>query len=76
MENNYAIMVGMIVIGIVVGLVILTLLVVAHEWGHFIMARKNGVEVKEFGIGFPPRAGTGLYAYANDSKYRDMVHWF
>ena len=56
MENNYAIMVGMIVIGIVVGLVILTLLVVAHEWGHFIMARKNGVEVKEFGIGFPPRA--------------------
>lgn len=32
------------------------LLVVAHEFGHFIMARRNGVKVNEFGIGFPPRA--------------------
>lgn len=31
-------------------------LVVAHEFGHFIMARRNGVKVNEFGIGFPPRA--------------------
>jgi regulator of sigma E protease len=30
-------------------------LVVAHEWGHFIMAKRNGVEVEEFAIGFPPR---------------------
>lgn len=29
-------------------------LVVVHEYGHFIMARRNGVEVEEFGIGFPP----------------------
>lgn len=29
-------------------------LVVVHEFGHFIMARRNGVEVEEFGIGFPP----------------------
>ena len=32
------------------------LLVVLHEFGHFIMARRNGVNVLEFGIGFPPRA--------------------
>ena len=32
------------------------LLVTAHEFGHFIAARRNGVEVEEFGIGFPPRA--------------------
>lgn len=32
------------------------MLVVAHEFGHFIAARRNGVEVEEFGIGFPPRA--------------------
>ncbi len=31
-------------------------LVVIHELGHFIAARRNGVNVKEFGIGFPPRA--------------------
>lgn len=41
--------------GIIIGLIILMLLVVAHEFGHFIMARKNGVKVNEFGIGFPPR---------------------
>ena len=34
----------------------LMLLVTAHEFGHFIMARRNGVTVKEFGICFPPRA--------------------
>ena len=45
-----------ILLGVIVGLVVLTLLVLVHEWGHFIAARKNGVTVKEFGIGFPPRA--------------------
>ena len=30
-------------------------LVVVHEWGHFVAARRNGVEVDEFGIGFPPK---------------------
>ncbi len=39
-----------------IGIIILMLLVIAHELGHFIMARKNGVKVNEFGIGFPPRA--------------------
>lgn len=45
-----------IVFGIIIGLIILMLLVVAHEFGHFLMARRNGVKVLEFGIGFPPRA--------------------
>lgn len=45
-----------IVFGIIIGIIILMLLVIAHELGHFIMARKNGVKVNEFGIGFPPRA--------------------
>jgi regulator of sigma E protease len=29
--------------------------VLVHEFGHFILARRNGVEVEEFGFGFPPR---------------------
>ncbi len=44
-----------IVFGVIIGLVILMMLVVAHEFGHFMMARRNGVKVNEFGIGFPPR---------------------
>lgn len=45
-----------IVFGIIIGLLILMALVVIHELGHFLLARKNGVKVNEFGIGFPPRA--------------------
>lgn len=44
-----------IVFGIIIGLIILMLLVTAHEFGHFIMARRSGVKVNEFGIGMPPR---------------------
>ena len=36
-------------------LVLLSVLVLAHEWGHFAAARKAGMKVEEFGIGFPPR---------------------
>ena len=45
-----------IFIGVVVGLVVLMALVTLHEFGHFIAARRNGVRVLEFGIGFPPKA--------------------
>jgi len=31
------------------------MLVVVHEFGHFIAARRNGVGIEEFGIFFPPR---------------------
>ena len=46
----------MLLIGILTGLIILVLLVVIHELGHGIVARRNGVVVEEFGVGFPPRA--------------------
>ena len=51
-------------LGIVVGLFVLMFLVTAHEFGHFIMARRNGVKVLEFGICFPPRA----IAWVKDKK--------
>jgi regulator of sigma E protease len=41
---------------LIIGLLLFVGLVVAHEFGHFIVARRSGVEVEEFGIGFPPRA--------------------
>lgn len=34
---------------------VLGVLVLVHEWGHFIMARRSGMRVDEFGFGFPPR---------------------
>ncbi len=45
----------MSVILLIIGLVLFIGLVVIHEWGHFIMAQRNGVKVEEFGIFFPPR---------------------
>ncbi len=40
--------------GIIVFIIVLSILVVVHEWGHFIAAKKNGVDVKEFAVGFGP----------------------
>jgi regulator of sigma E protease len=45
---------------IVVFLLILSVLVLVHEFGHFITARIFGMRVYEFGMGFPPRLG-GVY---------------
>lgn len=55
---------------IVIFLVMLSVLVVLHELGHFIVARRNGVRVNEFAVGMgpklfgwvSPRSGT-LYSF-------------
>lgn len=46
------------VITIVAFLLMLGLLVLVHELGHFLTARRLGIKVEEFGIGYPPRAVT------------------
>jgi regulator of sigma E protease len=44
------------VIGTVAAFIgILVVLVLVHELGHFIVAKRAGITVEEFGIGFPPR---------------------
>ena len=40
---------------VVLGVVLFVLLIIVHEAGHFIVARRNHVDVEEFGIFFPPR---------------------
>jgi regulator of sigma E protease len=39
----------------IVFILILAALVLVHEFGHFIIAKKSGMQVDEFGFGFPPR---------------------
>ncbi|MBV9233416.1 MAG: site-2 protease family protein [Candidatus Eremiobacteraeota bacterium] len=36
-------------------LVMLSVLIVLHELGHFVLARRNGVRVNEFSVGFGPK---------------------
>jgi regulator of sigma E protease len=43
---------------IIIFLIILSVLVLVHELGHFLTAKSFGVRVDEFGLGYPPRAKT------------------
>ncbi|MEK7514848.1 MAG: M50 family metallopeptidase [Patescibacteria group bacterium] len=36
-------------------ILVISLLIFIHELGHFIMAKRAGMRVEEFGFGFPPR---------------------
>jgi len=45
----------MSVLLLIIGIILFIGLIIVHEYGHFIMARRGGVEVEEFGIFFPPR---------------------
>jgi len=40
---------------IVIFIIVLAVLILVHEFGHFIIAKRRGIRVDEFGIGFPPR---------------------
>ncbi len=59
------------IIAIVAFLILLGILVLAHELGHFTTARAFGIAVDEFGIGFPPRALT--IAERNGVRY--TINW-
>lgn len=48
----------MLVLGIVVGLLVLSFLVALHELGHALVAHHSGVKVEEYAIGFPPSLWT------------------
>ena len=40
---------------VVIFIIILLVLVLVHEFGHFFVAKKFGIKVEEFGFGFPPK---------------------
>jgi regulator of sigma E protease len=40
---------------VIIFLLVLVVLILVHELGHFIVAKLSGMRVDEFGIGYPPR---------------------
>lgn len=52
-------------ITILIFFIILGVLVLVHEFGHYITAIRNGIKASEFGFGFPPRIG-GFYKDENN----------
>lgn len=59
----------MLALTIIVFILILGLLIFAHEFCHFISAKRSGIRVEEFGIGLPPRI-FGIY------KEAGKLHFF
>jgi regulator of sigma E protease len=53
-------------ITILIFISILSLLIIVHEFGHFIAARKNGVRVEHFSLGFGPQV---FKKKKNDTEY-------
>lgn len=45
----------------IIAFLIFSLLILFHEFGHFLVAKLNGVEVEEFSMGFGPRILTTVY---------------
>jgi regulator of sigma E protease len=56
---------------IIIFILVLSVLVFAHELGHFWTARRFGVKAEEFGFGFPPRA-IGWY-HNRGGRWRRVV---
>lgn len=40
---------------VIIFLIVISVLVFVHELGHFVVAKRSGMKVEEFGFGFPPR---------------------
>jgi len=47
--------IAFIALTIVIFIAMLAVLILSHEFGHFIVAKRSDVKVEEFGIGFPPK---------------------
>jgi regulator of sigma E protease len=45
----------MSLVSILTAILVFAILVIVHEFGHFFVAKRSGVRVDEFAIGFPPR---------------------
>ncbi len=58
--------------GIILWVLTFVVLVLLHEFGHFIAAKKSGVQVKEFWLGLPPRAMT-LWTDKSGTQY--TLNW-
>lgn len=68
---------------IIAALLIFTVIVVIHEFGHFLLAKKNGVGVPEFSVGMGPRLitfaktaeGIKLRFFCSQKKYDNFTLW-
>lgn len=53
-------------INILLAILVLSIIIIIHEFGHFIVAKANGVTVVEFSLGFGPKL---LHFKKGDTEY-------
>ena len=41
-------------LGIIIALIVFSVIIIFHEFGHFLLAKKNGIGVTEFALGMGP----------------------
>ena len=42
-------------VSIILAIIVIGVLILVHEFGHFLLAKKNGIGVTEFSVGMGPR---------------------
>lgn len=56
----------------IIFIIVLSVIIFVHELGHFVMAKRAGMKVEEFGFGFPPR----IWGYKpKDSETVYSINW-
>ena len=43
------------IVNVILAILVLSVIIIVHEFGHFIVAKANGVTVLEFALGFGPK---------------------
>ena len=58
---------------LIVALLVFGIIVIFHEFGHFIVAKKNGIVVEEFAVGMGPK----LFVVSRSEKeyIEASAHW-
>ena len=53
-------------LNVILAILVLSIIVIVHEFGHFIIAKANGITVVEFSIGFGPKL---IHFKKGDTEY-------
>ena len=55
------------ILNLLIAVIIFSVIVIFHELGHFLLAKKNGIEVTEFSLGMGPRILSAVKGETRDA---------
>ena len=65
------------IVNVILAILVLSVIIIVHEFGHFIVAKANGVTVLEFALGFGPKLihfkkGETVYSIKRTARQRHL----